>query len=106
MHEIPVGAATGSLRCRVLEQDAAHLFDGLGVRLRRVPGAHHQLGGDAFDVRTLVLHHTVGAFLRRAVALQIGKVMSEVLVLGFPDDDGEVILIVPDQLVPNGNRLY
>ena len=37
---------------------------------------------------------------------QIGKFMSEVLVLGFPDRDGEVVLIAPDVKVPNGHRLY
>lgn len=37
---------------------------------------------------------------------QVGKFMSEVLVLGFPDPDGELVLIVPDQEVPNGGRLY
>ncbi len=37
---------------------------------------------------------------------QIGKVMSEVLVLGFPDGEGEVVLVVPDKKVPNGGRLY
>ncbi|MCZ6587240.1 MAG: tRNA-binding protein [Alphaproteobacteria bacterium] len=36
---------------------------------------------------------------------QVGKFMSEVLVLGFPDPDGEVILVVPDQVVTNGGRL-
>ena len=37
---------------------------------------------------------------------QIGPMMSEVLVLGVPDADGEVVLIAPDQDVPEGGRLY
>ena len=37
---------------------------------------------------------------------QIGKFMSEILVLGVPDDEGEVVLITPDKSVPNGGRLY
>ncbi len=37
---------------------------------------------------------------------QIGKFMSEVLVLGFPDDDGEVVMISPNKNVPDGGRLY
>ncbi|MEO8243884.1 MAG: tRNA-binding protein [bacterium] len=37
---------------------------------------------------------------------QIGKVLSEVLVLGVPDADGEVVLIGPGHAVPAGGRLY
>lgn len=37
---------------------------------------------------------------------QIGKYMSEILVLGFPDADGNVTLIAPDKDVPLGGRLY
>ena len=37
---------------------------------------------------------------------QIGKVMSEVLVLGVPDAEGEVVLIGPGQDVPLGGRLF
>ena len=36
----------------------------------------------------------------------IAKVMSEVLVLGFPDTDGNVVLVRPDRTVPDGGRLY
>ncbi len=37
---------------------------------------------------------------------QIGKFMSEVLTLGFPDADGEVVLIGPSLKVPDGGRLF
>jgi tRNA-binding protein len=37
---------------------------------------------------------------------QIGPLMSEVLTLGVPDADGEVMLIGPDREVPLGGRLY
>ena len=37
---------------------------------------------------------------------QIGKVMSEILVLGVPDEAGKVVLIRPDQDVPIGGRLF
>jgi tRNA-binding protein len=37
---------------------------------------------------------------------QIGPVMSEVLVLGFPDSEGEVVLAAIDKTVPNGGRLF
>ncbi len=37
---------------------------------------------------------------------QIGPFMSEVLTLGFPDDDGEVVLISPTSAAPNGGRLF
>ena len=37
---------------------------------------------------------------------QIGKFMSEVLTLGFPAGDGSVVLFAPDQVVPNGGKLF
>ena len=37
---------------------------------------------------------------------QIGKFMSEVLTLGFPDADDAVVLVVPDKKVPDGGRLF
>ncbi|MEX2407698.1 MAG: tRNA-binding protein, partial [Rhodovibrionaceae bacterium] len=37
---------------------------------------------------------------------QIGSFMSQVLVLGVPDAEGEVVLIRPDLEVPLGGRMY
>ena len=37
---------------------------------------------------------------------QIGKFISEVLVLGLPDDNGQIVLIAPDQHVPQGGRMH
>ena len=37
---------------------------------------------------------------------QIGPFMSEVLVLGVPDEDDEVVLLTPDKDVPVGGRMY
>jgi tRNA-binding protein len=58
-------------------------------------------------------HYTPETLIGRQVAAvvnfpprQIGKFMSEVLTLGFPDADGEVVLIAPSLAVPDGGRLY
>jgi tRNA-binding protein len=58
-------------------------------------------------------HYAMDKLVGRQVAAvvnfppkQIGKFMSEVLVLGFPDGDNEVVMIGPDQAVPNGGRLF
>jgi tRNA-binding protein len=37
---------------------------------------------------------------------QIGKFMSEILVLGFPDEAGNVVLVHPSHPVPNGGKLF
>ncbi|MEP2028377.1 MAG: tRNA-binding protein [Paracoccaceae bacterium] len=37
---------------------------------------------------------------------QIGPVRSEVLVLGLPDESGEIVLVGPDKDVPEGGRLH
>ncbi|WP_284165478.1 tRNA-binding protein [Frigidibacter sp. SD6-1] len=58
-------------------------------------------------------HYTPEALIGRQVLAvvnfpprQIGPVMSEVLTLGVPDADGEVVLIGPGHDVPLGGRLY
>ena len=37
---------------------------------------------------------------------QIGPFMSEVLTLGVTDASGDVVLVAPDKLVPNGSKLF
>ena len=58
-------------------------------------------------------HYTLDELYGRKVAAvvnfpprQIGPMMSEVLTLGFPDADGEVVLIGVDREVPVGGRLF
>jgi tRNA-binding protein len=58
-------------------------------------------------------HYDLAELVGRQVAAvvnfppkQIGKFLSEILVLGFPDGDGEVVMIGPDRPVPDGGRLY
>lgn len=73
-------------------------------------------GGDIGEKRSsaqITAHYTPEALLGRQVLAvvnflprQIGKVMSEVLVLGVPDAAGEVVLIAPDQPVPLGGKLF
>jgi len=61
----------------------------------------------------ITVHYKLEELIGRQVAAvvnfppkQIGKFMSEVLVLGFPDAAGAVVLIVPDKQVPNGGKLF
>jgi tRNA-binding protein len=61
----------------------------------------------------ITVHYRPEGLIGRQVAAvvnfpprQIGKTMSEVLTLGFPDANGEVVLIGPERPVPNGGRLY
>ena len=61
----------------------------------------------------IIRHYLPAELIGRQVAAvvnfpprQIGKMMSEVLTLGFPDAAGEVVLITPERTVPNGGRLY
>lgn len=61
----------------------------------------------------VTVHYTPDKLVGRQIAAvvnfppkQIGKFMSECLVLGFADADGAIVLIGPDQRVPNGGRLH
>ncbi|SFR34801.1 tRNA-binding protein [Yoonia tamlensis] len=61
----------------------------------------------------ITAHYTADALIGKQVLAvvnfpprQIGKFMSEVLVLGMPDKDGAVVLVGPDQDVPLGGRLH
>jgi tRNA-binding protein len=73
-------------------------------------------GGDLGEKRSsaqITRHYTPEALIGRQVLAvvnfpprQIGKVLSEVLVLGLPDTDGEVVLVGPDVVVPLGGKLF
>lgn len=61
----------------------------------------------------ITAHYTPETLIGRQVAAvvnfppkQVAKFMSEILVLGFPDDKEQVVLIQPDQKVANGARLF
>jgi len=61
----------------------------------------------------LTQNYDAGSLVGRKIAAvvnfpprQIGKFMSEVLTLGFPDEAGNVVLFSPDKTVPNGARLF
>ena len=69
--------------------------------------------GEKRSSAQIATHYTPEGLIGRQVLAvvnfpprQIGKVMSEVLVLGLPDAEGEVVLIGPDQVVPLGGKLF
>lgn len=69
--------------------------------------------GEKKSSAQITRHYTPEALVGRMVLAvvnfpprQIGPVMSEVLVLGLPDADGEVVLIGPDHPVPVGGRMF
>jgi tRNA-binding protein len=73
-------------------------------------------GGDIGERKTsaqITVHYDPDTLVGRQVMAvvnfpprQIGPFMSEVLVLGVPDDDGAIVLLSPDQPVPNGGRMH
>lgn len=69
--------------------------------------------GEKKTAAQITRHYRPDSLVGRQVAAvvnfqpkQIGKFMSEVLVLGFPDEAGEVVLIGPEREVPDGGRLF
>jgi tRNA-binding protein len=69
--------------------------------------------GEKRSSAQITAHYTPEALIGRQVLAvvnfpprQIGKVMSEVLVLGVPDETGEVVLIGPGHKVPDGGKLF
>ena len=69
--------------------------------------------GEKRSSAQITRHYTLEALVGRQVLAvvnfpprQIGPVRSEVLVLGVPDPDGEVVLIGPGHDVPEGGRLF
>ena len=69
--------------------------------------------GERKSSAQITRYYTADTLVGRQVAAvvnfpprQIGTFMSQVLTLGFPDADGEVVLIAPERKVPNGGRLF
>jgi tRNA-binding protein len=69
--------------------------------------------GEKRSSAQITAHYTLEELVGRQVLAvvnfpprQIGKVLSEVLVLGLPDADGQVVLIGPGQNVPLGGKLF
>ena len=69
--------------------------------------------GEKRSSAQITKHYTPEALIGRQVLAvvnfpprQIGKVMSEVLILGLPDSEGEVVLAGPGHDVPLGGKLF
>lgn len=69
--------------------------------------------GEKRSSAQITAHYTPERLIGRQVAAvvnfpprQIGKFVSEVLTLGFPDQNGAVVLFSPDHHVPDGARLF
>ena len=69
--------------------------------------------GERKSSAQITAHYTPEALIGRQVmavvnfpARQIGPMRSEILVLGLPDAEGEIVLIGPDHPVPAGGRMH
>ncbi len=96
---------------------------GTVVRCEAFPEAHKpalklwiDFGAEIGERKTsaqITHYYEPGELIGRQVAAvvnfppkQIGPFMSECLALGFPDEEGRVVLISPDHDVPNGGKLF
>ena len=69
--------------------------------------------GEKKSSAQITVHQTPGSVVGKQVMAvvnfpprQIGPFMSEVLVLGVADENGAIVLVGPDQVVPNGGRMH
>ncbi len=69
--------------------------------------------GERKSSAQITAHYTPEALIGKQVMAvvnfpprQIGKFVSEVLVLGLPDSNGQIVLLAPDQTVPQGGRMH
>lgn len=109
--------------------DALDAFDVLDVRVGTIVAAEpfpqarkpaYKLTvdfGEAIGQRRssaqITVHYTADELIGKHVLAvvnfppkRIAGFTSEVLVLGLPDADGNVVLVGPDRPIPNGARLY
>ena len=68
--------------------------------------------GERKSSAQITVHYTPETLVGRQVVAvvnfpprQIGRFMSEVLVLGLADADGAIVLLAPDRAVPNGEKM-
>lgn len=69
--------------------------------------------GEKKSSAQITKHYTVESLIGRQVMAvvnfpprQIGPMRSEILVLGLSDEEGGIVLLSPDQTVPNGERMH
>ena len=100
--DVRVGTVVDAQSCPEARRPAIKLWVDLGAEI-----------GVRKTSAQLTVHYTPDVLIGRQVAAvvnfspkQVGKFMSELLVLGFPDPDGAVVLLGIDKPVPNGGRLF
>lgn len=70
----------------------------IGIKRSSAQITHHYAKNDLVGKRVLAVVN----FPEK----QIGPFLSQVLTLGLPDENGNVVLVSPDYIVPNGARLF